>query len=224
MKKRIKVKKIEKTELIINDSINIASFYNKKDLSIGELGKKYSGYIIHANLKEKAMNEDPEVAIYFPIYANLDKFEDLNDLFFEAFLKRDSFNNWDNGIVGYMILKKEFLKEHLNYKRVSRNKKCSKKRKREILEFMKSDLYELKKYFCMSLEVSVENEMNETKVIGEIFAKKDFEEINVLNSIKENLISQNLISANDIDNYEIELDEELKNYIYFLKQNFSWNV
>ena len=226
MKLKIILKDYDKRDLCITDIFahfpEVASLIKAPNITIGKLGKKYQSSPANRLRTEKNMDEDQEIAAYFPIYGELDKFGDLNNLTVQE--PKTALEMWDSGIVGYVIYTREFLKENLRFRRVSRKKKFSKNRADIMRDYLNEDIYQLRSYFCSSYLAAVEDEMGEQSDLGIISIRRDYEEAQVIKSIEKELVERCLISEENLINYDIVIKQSIKDYMASFQRNFSWDI
>jgi len=155
---------------------DIISFYRKPSLKVGDIGNRYGNlFPVHAEsscVLEKIKNDKE---IYF-----LQKFYLLyNERGLVKDISLESFDNFDSGLGGYFVFSKKQLKNIFDFQRVSR-KRMSKKRKKEIVNFLTNLVYG---YSCFFNE-NIYNILLEKD--GEVVNSIDF----VFNKNKEELINE----------------------------------
>lgn len=212
---KIELKKYEKS-IDLENFVEFSSFY-RRNISIGDLGFRYSGKPNTIKRTEEQMLENKKIAFTVPVYAEFDKFENLNDLFIKD--EASNLNEWDIGIVGFLIYTRDFLRKNLEYQRISRKGKFSPKRKDEMVEHVACKLKELRNYLCLSY-IAVDCDTG--KDLGIVFVKKDFDREKIINSIKNELIESNFIDENQ--EVEIVLEKDLEDELFYLKKDFSWTL
>ena len=110
------------------ESPDIVGLIKSLNINFGVFGKKYPhGNASQLELIQNTLMEDNEIAAIVPLYVlfSEDKFDSISINQFE--------DPWNSGIGGFIVFSKEFLKNTLEFKRVSRKKKFSKKRTDNII-------------------------------------------------------------------------------------------